>query len=184
MTMQKPAGTLLLLALLLGGSCAGLAGETAEVGRADKLKAGYLLNFAKFVEWPSSQAPEVLTICFLGGTGVHDALSTDLDRKRVGLRRLELRVLGADERPDGCAVLYMESTDAAELRRLIREARQAVLTVSDSEEFVHHGGMIEMFTESNRLRFSINVGNARRAGLRISSILLQLASTVEQGAAK
>jgi hypothetical protein len=52
--------------------------------------------------------------------------------------------------------------------------------VSDAKEFLRNGGIIELFTDENRLKFNINVDNAHRAGLRISSSLLQLAAAVEQ----
>ena len=55
-----------------------------------------------------------------------------------------------------------------------------LLTVSDSANFLHEGGIIALFAEGNRLRFRISLGNARHANLRISSSLLQLASSVEK----
>jgi hypothetical protein len=59
-----------------------------------------------------------------------------------------------------------------------------VLTVSDAKAFIRNGGMIELFADSNRLRFNVNVGNAHRAGLRISASLLELAAAVDKGGAK
>ena len=59
-----------------------------------------------------------------------------------------------------------------------------MLTVSDGNGFAHSGGTIELFTQQNRLRFIINLENARHAGLRISSNLLQLAASIEGGDAR
>jgi hypothetical protein len=57
---------------------------------------------------------------------------------------------------------------------------RATLTISDAKGFAANGGMIELFTENHRLRFLINVHNAQRTGLRISSDLLKLAAGVQR----
>ncbi|HEY8508099.1 MAG TPA: YfiR family protein, partial [Steroidobacteraceae bacterium] len=72
-----------------------------------------------------------------------------------------------------CNVVYIEGHSHSV------EAGAPILTVSDARNFASRGGVIELFEQGNRLRFVVNVENARRAGLRISSMLLQLASRVE-----
>ena len=151
------------------------ADETAAQ-REDALKAAYLVNFIRFVEWPPGTADEELTVCFLGGTGVRQALASGIEAKRVGPRRLTVRSLDADASRADCHVVYVDSTASSEAG----EPTSPALTVSDAADFVRRGGMIQLFTEQNRLRFNINVENAHRAGLRISSALLQLASAVER----
>jgi hypothetical protein len=83
----------------------------------------------------------------------------------------------------GCNILYLDAKEALP-GWTSGAARMQLLTVSDAPGFAHHGGMIELFVEGNRLRFNINVENARRAGLRISSSLLELASRVDRVAAR
>ena len=73
----------------------------------------------------------------------------------------------------------MEATDAHAVPP-IGVLRAPVLTVSNGKDFAHLGGIIELFTEGNRLRFIVNLANAKRAGIKISSSLLQLASVVEK----
>lgn len=164
---------------MLGASAAW--GDEAA-GREDQFKAAYLFNFLKFVNWPASAANEVLVVCFLGADGVHDSLASGIENKRAGARRLAVRRLDSHAEIDGCNVLYLES-DSAQTAFPIESARvQSILTVSDSTAFARRGGMIELFTDANRLRFNINVDNAHKAGLRISSNLLQLATHVEGGA--
>lgn len=76
-------------------------------------------------------------------------------------------------------MLYVGSVETEASLPLTDEKIVAVLTVSETHDFIHRGGIIELFPEGNRLRFKISVQNARRAGLKISSSLLQLASSVE-----
>jgi len=144
--------------------------------REDQFKAAYLFNFVKFVEWPSSAPADTLTVCFLGGAGVHEALTASIDGKPAGARKLIARQLDQTTTAASCEVLY---ADAASVDLSIA-AGLPVLTVSDAPQFATHGGMIELFTENHRLRFIINVANVHKAGLRISSDLLKLAASVQR----
>ena len=144
--------------------------------REDQFKAAYLFNFVKFVEWPPGAASDTLTVCFLGGEGVHEALASGIDAKRAGPRKLIARQLERPATVEDCEVLY---ADAASVDPSLGVGLP-VLTVSDAPQFATNGGMIELFTENHRLRFVINVGNVHRAGLRISSDLLKLAASVQR----
>jgi hypothetical protein len=97
-------------------------------------------------------------------------------------KRVVLKKVAESEGLGECSVVYIESDgDVIGIERRGDGERAPLLTVSDSRGFVRRGGMIELYMERNRLRFSINVDNVRGAGLRISSDLLQLASHIERG---
>jgi YfiR/HmsC-like len=173
--------TLALLVSALGFSSPSAADE-ADVRRETQLKSAYLLNFVKFVEWPMAATPdEPLTVCFLGASGMRETLEAGIESKHVGTRPLAVRQIEKSDKTDRCNVLYVEEKWALTLQSASHEPRLPILTVSDAREFAQHGGIIELFTDENHLRFIINVDNAHRAGLRISSELLQLAAVVEQG---
>jgi len=152
----------------------------ADGGRVDELKAAYLFNFAKLVEWPATTAADSLTICFVGAQGVHAAFARTVGDKPVGARRIVVKpMLAPAESRAGCDVVYLDAAMAGGSQPI--ESSVPALTVSDAQDFAAHGGMIELFPEGNRLRFNINLPSAQRAGLRISSSLLQLAARVEKG---
>lgn len=171
----------MVLAILATVFASDTFAQDSAAQREDQLKAAYLFNFLKFIEWPSGVSRSGLTICFVGARGVHEAISIGIENKRVGQRRLYTRVLEPSSTlvAAGCHVLYLESVTMGS--RLRMSVDEPLLTVSDAPQFTRNGGMIELFTESNRLRFRVNVDNAHRAGLRISSSLLQLAADVKQG---
>jgi YfiR/HmsC-like len=170
----------LALTLALGLTSPSAADEAA-VRRETQLKSGYLLNFVKFVEWPQVPPDEPLTVCLLGAVNMRETLEVGIESKRVGARPLAVRQIEDSSKTDGCSVLYVEDRWASKLTIAAHATGSPMLTVSDSKGFAHHGGIIELYSEENHLRFIINVDNARRAGLRISSNLLQLAAVVEQG---
>lgn len=170
---------------ILTALCCVVTGAWAEDSsalRADQLKAGYVFNFAKFVDWSTAAESTPLTVCFFGAPGIYDAFLTGIDKKRVGTRPLSARQILTAEEAESCDVLYMDARALQNERELLKTPR--LLTVSDAKAFGRNGGMIELFTDSNRLRFNVNVGNAHRAGLRISSSLLELAATVDKESAQ
>jgi len=167
------------LILMFAWGCGFLHAEVPDTIREDHLRAGYLLNFSKFVEWPTFGATDVLTICFVGGTGIRDAFTAGAGSQQVGARPIVTRSLSARASPEGCQVLYVEAAAPFSQDYMNAAVNPALLTVGDAHDFIHKGGIVELFADSNRLRFNVNLDNARKAGLRISSSLLQLASRVE-----
>lgn len=170
----------ILVSLIASAVPCGRLSADEAIARADQLTAAYLINFTQFVQWPAT-ADNTLTICFLGGEGVHEALARAIaSKKKVAGGALAVRSLERGAPLDGCKVLFIASTHWAAADRGPRQSDAPVLTVSDASGFARDGGMIELFNEHNRLRFRINAGTAEAGGLQISSSLLQLAVSVER----
>jgi hypothetical protein len=165
-------------AVALGTLC-GPPSCLADDDAMEQFKAVYLFNFAKLTAWPASAPTDVFTMCFIGASGVRDRIAHDISGKLIGARRVAVRSLGPSQRADDCSIVYIEAT-AAGVPSTPTTFPPFALTVSDAPDFARHGGMIELFFQGNRLRFIINLDNARVAGLKMSSSLLELASKVEQ----
>jgi hypothetical protein len=145
----------------------------------DSVKAGFVLNFAKYTEWPTPALNGgELRVCGLGAQPLSGRLVQLQGRQVHGL---ETRVT-LSPRPEewrSCHILFIPSGEAQRAEALLRTLAQApVLTVSDSSEFARAGGMIELKLRAGRIRFDINHGAARRVGLNFSSQLLKLADEV------
>jgi YfiR/HmsC-like len=136
------------------------------------VKAAFVYNFAKFVEW-QTDASNSVKICL---TGVDDELAasmTGLEGKTVQTRAVSVRRDIKASDLDACHILLVGpgGRPVAEAAR----GKAGLLTVSDVRGFAASGGIIELFVEDGRMRFEINTRAAQRAGLRISSQLLKLA---------
>lgn len=141
-------------------------------------KAAFVLNFARFVEWPAAafaarESP--VTACVLGRDGVATALAA-LEGRAVQGRVLKARrVTSADELRD-CHVAFLGETDERRLVPLLRGlAGRAVLTVGDAEHFIDVGGAIGLVPGEERLQFEINRRAIEQAQLKASANLLRLA---------
>ena len=100
--------------------------------------------------------------------------------KTVDGRALTVRRLKGPEEGTGCQIVFVGAHEMSLLPALLREIRgSAILTVGDTEKFSRQGGMVNFVVQDNRVRFEINADAAQRAGLKISSKLLQLATIVQ-----
>lgn len=146
-----------------------------------QLKAAFLFNFAKFVEWPAERLrpSEPLVIGVVGDDRFGTALDDVVRGRSVGGRRVTIRRLAWNDYFAGCHILFISSSELPYLQKILGDVRGlSILTVADFDGFMHRGGTIELKTADRRIQFSVNLGPARDARLKISSKLLNLAQVV------
>lgn len=142
-----------------------------------QLKAVFLLNFARYIEWPagSLHEGEAIQLCVLGRDPFGAALET-IDGKQAQNRIVEVRMLVAPEQTAGCHVLFVSGSEERRIATVLRGLEHApVLTVSDLDGFVDAGGAIGFATVDDRIRFDINAEALQRAGLHPSAQLMKIA---------
>ena len=166
---RAPALIAVLLLLCQASVCAGEP-PVSDV----KVRAAFLLNVAKFVQWPAGPAPLVLGVA--GDAPLASALALAATGRKIEGRPLTVRIITDGERPDGCDLLYIGAGDDREASALLARVRGPVLTVGSTMRFLRDGGIIRIFIEADRLRFQVNRRRAVESGLQISSQLLSLAA--------
>lgn len=173
--MTRFAAALLLVASTAAWEIEAAARAQTEVPLEYQVKAVYLFNFTRFVEWPDSGAPAApLTICVAATNPFGPALAETLRGEQVNGRPLEARVVV--NQAAGCDVLFVPRGVAHDT--YLRAARgRPVLTVGESPGFLAGGGMVNFVLEDGKVRFEIDANAAAGAKLRISSRLLRLART-------
>jgi hypothetical protein len=158
---------LTLAMVLLATSAVG----TQDVTREYQVKAVFLYNFAKFVEWPPSALAGPLTICIAGRNPLGTFLDETVRGETVGGRPIHTRIILEPE--PGCHVMFIP--DGAAVGAYLRASRTApTLTIGETPAFIGLGGIISFFIEDGNVRFEINPQAAERAQLRVSARLLQL----------
>lgn len=147
-----------------------------------EVKAAYLFNFGKFVEWPPrafEKADSPVTICVLGRDPFGPALDELVSGKTVLDRPVAVRRFAKAPRPSDCHILFLSASERPRQKAILAEVGgRPVLTVGDSEGFFGAGGIMAMRIEEDRIRFDVDLDAARRAGLRLNSQLLKLAGNV------
>jgi hypothetical protein len=176
------------LALLRGLLFAGLGVAASlcaqPVPLEYQVKAAFLYNFARFVEWPSDPNGRggPIEICVFGLDPFGPALDQALSGKTVNGRSLTARRVSDLQQLRRCQVLFVSSSEQGRLEEIFKAvANASVLTVGESRDFASLGGIINLVLEQNKVRFEVNLSAARQANLKLSSQLLGLARIVETG---
>jgi len=145
------------------------------------VKAAFIYNFAKFVEWPpevsAKEGPFVIGI--LGDDPFEGALEEIISGKTIRDKKIIVKRFSKIEEAMGSHILFISNSEKGNISRIIKQlAGTHVLTVSDIAEFAEKGGIIELILEQNHVRFAVNVAVAEQGGLKPSSQLLKLARIV------
>ena len=162
-----------LLLLLLLPLAAGAQAPEYDV------KAAFLFNFVKFVEWPEGafageRAP--VTICVYGEDPFGPALEAVVQDEKVGERSLLVQRPDSLDGLGGCHLLFVSRSERERMREVLAQVRgEPVLTVGDADGFLRAGGVVNFVLEGGKVRFLIGQAAAERSGLRISSKLMRLA---------
>ncbi len=150
------------------------------------IKAGFIYNFAKFVEWPATsfaQPDSPIVIGILGTDPFGNLIDRIIENKKIGARGIVVKRLkwGTDLKDlKECKILFVGTSEKAHFDDLVQIVRSLpILTVGETPGFAERGGVIRFVLEDNRVRFEINVEAARQADLTISSRLLTLARIIQ-----
>ncbi len=162
-----------LMFLLLGGRAWGAAAEY-------ELKASFVYNFAKFVEWPPqalNSTADRLVLGVLAQDPEREAFET-LQGKMVQGRTLVVKKCTVAELKN-CQMIFISAEASSWLVPALSAVRGLpILTVTDEVENLSNKGIINLVTSGGKVRFQVDAGKARRLGFKISSQLLQLALSV------
>ena len=166
------------------GAQAGDASDSSEY----LIKAGFIYNFAKFVEWPSTAFAEPdspIVIGVLGTDPFGDIINHVVEGKKIGARGFVIRRFKwSKELKDlkdfkECRILFVSSSEKMHFEEIVEAVKGLpILTVGEAPGFAERGGMIRLMLEDNRVRFEVNVDAAHDGNLNISSRLLTLARII------
>lgn len=145
----------------------------------DEVKAAFVYNFAKFVEWPAGKVNDAINLCILGDSPLGFSALKTIDGRNVQDKPLVTKLLNkADELKD-CHIVFIAASEHPKIQQRLKAAHQQhALTVSDMAGFAEAGGIIGLVKTDERIRFEINLLAAKDAGLMISSRLLSLALAI------
>jgi len=143
-----------------------------------QIKAAFIFNFAKFVEWPAAafaKASSPIVVGVLGENPFRDALEKTIKNKTVDEHPVIIREFRAATDATNCHILFISGSEKGRLPQILKQLNgRNVLTVGEMPGFTGEGGMINFVLDGTKIRFQINNDAANSAGLKISSKLLKL----------
>jgi hypothetical protein len=170
------AGTLAMTLLASGR----LAAQAAGVPIEDAIKAAFLYNFAKYVEWPDTafQTGD-FHVCVVADAAFVKSVDDIIAGETIGGRSVIRQTPSTPELARSCHILFVGRGETGRVDQLLAAVKGApVLTVGDGADFLKHGGVVTFVTDGDRVRFDVNVAVAQTEGLTISSRLLRVARHV------
>ncbi len=167
---------ILLLSLILAGNAL-----AAPPPVENQIKAAYIYNFAKFIQWPDksfADSKSPLIIGLLGDSDFkHELMS--LSTKTVCKRPIEVVQFKTLDKIGSCHILYVSSLWKEDIAQVLKNLQgRGIVTVSTTKNFAKHGGTIQFLKKRQRLRFIINLKAAQNDAIKIDSQLLSLAVDV------
>jgi len=180
----RPRSRFVIFALTLAVCLAfgALASSQQTKPQEYQVKAVYLYNFGRFVEWPTpARNSPSFTICVLGQDPFGSVLDTTLAGESIDQRKLVARRIATPREAPSCQILFISVSETARVKEILAAVeKSSVLTVSDIPDFTSIGGMIQFVVTENKVRFSVNLMAAERVGLTLSSQLLKVATDVRK----
>ena len=178
--VRNAARVVAAIVALAGGLNLHASAPPPTLGEYD-IKAVFLLNFARFIEWPAAESATSLPIVIgvLGNDPFGDRLEKAVKGETVNNRPVAVKRITSAENAGGCAALFICRSERPRIAEILQRLDgQAILTVSDIPEFAQAGGMVGLVSDKGRIRLQINVDVAKAAKLVISSKLLRPAQIV------
>lgn len=188
MMHRLPAGFLCRTLLVAGALLLGRPAPAAPAAPPPPLvehqiKALYLFNFTKYVDWPDLSSASNGTPFVIGisdAPEIHSDLQEITRGKRILGREIVVRKITAVGEVKVCQLLFIGTADKRRLAELLKTARElAVLTVGEAEDFLAQGGVINFVRQDNKMRVEISLDAAHSARLVVSAKLLAVARAIK-----
>lgn len=174
---RSRAGGLVGLVLTLLAVLPGHPPQAQTIPLEAKIKAAYLYNFTKFVNWPEGaldDPQQPFRICILGSVPFEEHLAP-LRQRSTGSHPIELRHIHQASEALDCQILYIgDQTSQTPAQVQAALGGRAILTTSSRPEFAAQGGMIGFVIHDQRVRLEMNLASTRRAGLRVNAQLVEV----------
>ncbi|MHC4130927.1 MAG: YfiR family protein [Planctomycetota bacterium] len=198
MKLKSYIFSITVLLLLLFAVPNQVSADTAQV-QSSQVKAAFIYNFIKFIDWPQEKAEDVnkpLTVGIFGSSPFGNAFDKIKDSqirgRKVVVKYFEsfANVKGGEQKQNEeiqkkinefgqCDVLFICASEAKFFKRVLQPLEiYHVLTISDTKGFLEEGGIINFVMEEKKVRFEINMASAKRSKLEVRSKLLRLAKRV------
>jgi len=159
--------------------CSDVAAKTAD---EYFVKAAFVMNFAKFTQWPEktfTDDADEIRLCVMGDDSVYTAFSK-IEGNTINGLRLVVKKIKTTQEIENCHVLFVSRPNRDDLPKIFAGIKKKpILTIGEITGFETSGGIINLEKEEDKIRFSINVTAAKQSGLEISSRLLRLATIVK-----
>ncbi len=166
------------LVIFLISSCGGLTVKAQKGIEESSLKAAFVYNFTKYIDWDADSANE-FSIGVLGSSPIYESLKEIVATKTVNNKKIVLKHFNNPDEITFCNVLFISLNSPFSLPSVLSKVGKGTLTISEQEGYAEQGTAFNFVVVNDKLKFEANVKSIIAAGLKASSQLLKLARIVD-----
>lgn len=159
-------------------SFGGFFARSQSIGEASSLKAAFIYNFTKYIDWDLSNTNE-FTIGVLGSSSIYNSLLEISKTKTVNDKRIVILHFNKPEEITNCNILFISANSSHSLSPILAKVNKGTLTISEEAGLAEEGTAFNFVVRNDKLKFEANVKSINAAGLKASSQLLKLAIIVD-----
>ena len=180
MRMRTVLKRLARMTVLAIAACAALAHADAKVDQEHEVKAAFIANFIKFIDWPDLGAPGSKFVVGVYGADDYDqTIDNALANKTIDGHPIVVMQLHSDAEIKNCRMVVSGATSEDRINHLEQLCgTSGTVLVGEGDEFAKDGGTISLLVINSQIRFDVNLDSAKKIGVNISSKLLYLAHDV------
>lgn len=145
-----------------------------------KIKATFLYNFTKYIEWPGDYKQGNFVIGVMGNSTLYNDLNTFFSSKTLGTQKYEVKLFSKASEVSRCHLIYIPADYAGNMNEIISKLKgKSTLIVTDKAGMAKQGAAINFVSIDNKQKFELNKSNVEKYDLKVSSSLINLAIVVE-----
>jgi hypothetical protein len=150
-----------------------------SVAKEANLKAAFIYNFTKYIEWNNDAVSGDFVIGIIGNSSVSNSLLQIAKTQTAKNKRIVIRLYTNPEEIGGCNILFIAKDNSFSLASILERTGRGVLTISEEPGFASQGTILNFISSNGKLKFEANLKALYDAGLSASSQLLKLAIIVD-----
>jgi len=171
-----------LLGVFLFLALSGFSPKPQTVTDEYNLKAAFIYNFTRYIDWGGYAANKEFVIGIIGESAIHEPLEDIANTKTVDGKKIVIRKFNSPDEIGFCHILFISRNSTWSLKEIMEKATdKGTLLVSEKTGFAEQGTAINFIIMDNKLKFEANTKSINSAGLKASSQLLKLAILVDEG---
>ena len=144
------------------------------------LKARYLYNFAKYVDWPADKKQGNFVIGVMGESSLYDEMAKLYANKKVGSQTLVIKKLASVEEASGCNILFVPTKQQSKVGTIAQKSRSnSILIVTEKSGSLNQGAVINFFVQNSRIAFELSKRNAEKYKLTLGQDIVKFAAKVQ-----
>lgn len=173
---------IIILSILISFTLCGVqSAYSLDFAEEYEIKSVYLFNLGEFIQWPKDKIKNSFEICILG----YDWLGENLDfvvttQKIIQKTAVIIKRIQQTDEAENCHILFISKSEEPHLHTIMSDLKnKPILTVSDNENFITQGGMIQFYLLDSRIRLMLNPQTIQESGLKASAQLMSVSQLVE-----